>query len=324
MFALIFHKFWQRYTNRLAFTVILVFAVLALIAPLLANDKPLWLNEKDSLTFPAVCDYVSDIESFQKLCPHRSYNRFTEHGVWPLIPYGPTQVNLDHILQAPSGLHLLGTDDQGRDVASRLIHGARTSLTIGFVAIIIIFIIGLTLGALAGLKKGLWDAVISRLIDVMMCFPTFLLIISLLGLVGSGSDKIILVIGLTGWTTIARLVRGEILKIRSLEYMIAGEALGYSTGRLIFFHALPNVISPVISTLSFGLAGAIIIETSLSFLGFGVPPPQASWGEILNQSRTYMDVAWWLLAFPGLSLLIMMLSLTVVGEGLRDTVEHDF
>ena len=216
-----------------------------------------------------------------------------------ISPYSPTAYDLDSALSAPNSHHWLGTDEQGRDVLSRLIHGSRISLSVGFVAVGLYVAIGMFFGAIAGYYGGKVDILISRTIEVVMCFPTFFLILAVLAFVGPSLFNIMIVIGITGWTGIARLVRGEFLKLRNQEFVTGIQAAGAKISRIIFRHILPNALGPVMVSASFGVASAILVESSLSFLGFGVPPYVPSWGDILSGSREFMDVAWWLLGHGG-------------------------
>ena len=238
-----------------------------------------------------------------------------------LAPYEPNQYDLNSILMAPSHLHWLGTDDQGRDVLSRLIYGSRVSLSVGFVAVSIYVAIGIVLGALAGFYGGWLDIVISRAIEVMICFPTFFLILAVLAFVGPNIYNVMIVIGVTNWTGIARLVRGEFLRLREKEFVRAAEAVGASDLWIMTKHLLPNALAPVFVSATFGVAGAILTETSLSFLGFGVPPQISSWGSVLSQAQDYMDIAWWLAVAPGIAIFITVTAYNIVGEGLRDAID---
>jgi len=241
--------------------------------------------------------------------------------VWPPVRYSPTQIDLGAHLMPPGGGHLLGTDDRGRDVMARMIHGTRISLSVGFVAVSIYTVIGVFLGALAGFYGGRVDMIISRLIEVMMCFPTFFLILAVLAFLPPSIYNIMVVLGLTGWTGVARLVRGEFLKQRKIDYVSAAKVVGASDLRIIFYHILPNSLAPVLVSATFGIAGAILTESSLAYLGFGVPPPAPSWGEILSQSKQYIDFAWWLTIFPGAAIFLTVTAYNLVGEGLRDAVD---
>ncbi len=240
----------------------------------------------------------------------------------PLIsPYSPTEYNLDNALVPPQSSHWFGTDEQGRDVLSRMIYGSRVSLSVGFVAVGIALIIGILLGGVAGFYGGKIDLIISRGIEVMLCFPTFFLILAVIAFVGPSLINIMIVIGATGWTGVARLVRGEFLKLRNQEFVVGVQAMGAKSWRIIFLHLLPNSLAPVMVSATFGVASAILTESSLSFLGFGVQPPTPSWGDILSQSREFMDIAWWLTLFPGAAIFLTVTMFNLVGEGLRDAID---
>jgi peptide/nickel transport system permease protein len=202
-----------------------------------------------------------------------------------------------------------------------MIHGARISLSVGFVAQGIALSIGILLGALAGYFGKRVDMVISRLIEIVMTFPTFFLIITIIAFLPQSIYNIMIVIGLTGWTGIARFVRAEFLKLKNLDFVMASRALGASHTRLIFVHMLPNAMAPILVSAVFGIAGAILTESSLSFLGFGVPPPTPSWGDVLSQSRDYIEFAWWLTVFPGFAIFLSVTAYNLLGEGLRDAMD---
>lgn len=238
-----------------------------------------------------------------------------------LSPHSPTAYDLDAILLPPSTAHLFGTDEEGRDVLARMVYGTRISLTVGLIAVAIYVLIGIILGSLAGYFGGWVDLVISRAIEVMICFPTFFLILAVLAFIGPSLVNIMVVIGLTNWPGIARLVRGEFLKLRGQEFVMAGRVIGARSPRLIFRHLLPNGMAPVFVSATFGVASAVLVESGLSFLGFGVQPPTPSWGEILSQSRDFMDIAWWLAFFPGLAIFLTITAYNLVGEGLRDAID---
>lgn len=239
----------------------------------------------------------------------------------PLIVHNPNAYDLSQILKGPSFAHPLGTDGEGRDVLAQLVWGARVSLSVGFVAVGIAVIIGILLGVAAGYYGGAVDIVISRLIEVMMCFPTFFLILAVLAFIGPSIYNIMIVIGFTGWTGVARLVRGEMLKLRSREFVMAARVSGARDRRIIFRHLLPNALSPVLVVATFGVASAILVEASLSFLGFGVPPSTPSWGSLLSQAQDFMDVAWWLTLAPGFAIFLTVTAYNLVGEGLRDAID---
>ncbi len=237
----------------------------------------------------------------------------------PLVaPHDPVEPNLKDILSAPSFSHPFGTDTLGRDVLSRVIYGTRISLLVGFVSVGIAIFIGIIIGALSGYYGGLIDEVIMRFVDLMMCFPTFFLILAVIALLEPSIWNIMIVIGLTSWMGISRLVRAEILSIKGKEYVLAAKAQGFSEARIIFRHVLPNALSPVYVVATLGIGGAILTESALSFLGIGVQPPTASWGNILTQAKDNIEVAWWLSLYPGLAIFLTVMGYNLLGEGLRD------
>ncbi|HEX4144853.1 MAG TPA: ABC transporter permease [Pirellulales bacterium] len=257
-----------------------------------------------------------------------------KHGIYPPIPFGPTEIDLDARFERPlfrkpadrwveandGFVHLLGTDKTGRDVLVQMLYGTRISMTVGLVAVSIYLAIGVVLGALAGYFGGKIDMLISRVIEVVMLFPTLFLILTLVALIGRSVYIIMVVIGITGWPGIARLVRGEVLKQRAIEYTLAAQALGSSSLRIVFRHILPNALSPVLVAAPFGIASAIITEATLSLLGFGVEPPTPSWGSLLQQGHgnyTY----WWLIVIPSAGIFLAVTLLNLVGSGLRDAMD---
>jgi len=259
--------------------------------------------------------------------------------VWPPVTFGLDENDLDGKTQPPawyrrakSGLavvplsrwsssHWLGTDELGRDILCRMIWGGRVSLSVGIVAVAIYVTIGIVVGSLAGYFRGMCDLIVSRIIEVVICFPAFFLILTIVALIGPGLFNIMVVIGLTGWTGIARLVRGEFLRLVDQEFVLAGRALGYSPLRLIFRHVLPNALAPVLVSATFGVAGAILTESALSFLGLGITVPTPSWGGILADGRSALTRAPWLIHFPGLAIFVTITSYNLVGEALRDAAD---
>ena len=237
----------------------------------------------------------------------------------PLIaPYDPDAINVKAILLSPSTAHLMGTDGLGRDVFSRMLYGARISLMVGFVAVGIATAIGIVLGAIAGFYRGWVDTVIMRIVDVMLSIPTFFLILAVIAFLTPSIWNIMIVIGLTSWMGVTRLVRAEFLSLRNREFVLAAQALGAKDARLIFTHLLPNSLTPIIVSSILGIASAVLVESGLSFLGLGVQAPQASWGNILTDGKEYIQFAWWLSLFPGLAILITVLGYNLLGDGLRD------
>jgi len=254
--------------------------------------------------------------------PTNDRDRPASFKLMPPIPYSPIESTPDQF-SPPSWKHLCGTDSTGRDIAARMLHGARTSLSIGFIAQSIALLVGVTLGGLAGYYRGWLDIGVCRFIEVMDCFPPLLLILVAISLFESQNNMfyIMAVIGLTSWTGLARLVRGEFLRLGSQPFPQAARALGAGDFRVIVRHLLPNALGPILVAATFGVASAILIESSLSFLGFGMQAPTPSWGDILSDARRYIDFAWWLAFFPGLAILITIMSYNFVGEGLRDAVD---
>lgn len=239
-----------------------------------------------------------------------------------LAPQSPYSVNGDFADQ-PSAEHLLGTDQVGRDLLSRLIYASRVSLAVGIGAVAIYVVIGTILGAVAG-YFGKWvDMVIMRLTDVFMSFPYLMVILVLVSIMGPSLLNIILVIGLLGWPSVARIVRGSVLMIKEMDYVKAGVALGLPSWKILFQHILPNCLAPILVNATFGIASSIILEASLSFLGMGVQPPTASWGNMLNeaQSLTVLATQPWLWLPPGLMILLAVLSINFMGDGLRDAMD---
>jgi len=238
-----------------------------------------------------------------------------------IAPFDPDAIDVKTILLSPSSQHLMGTDGLGRDVFSRMLFGARISLLVGIVAVGIATAIGVMLGAISGYYRGWVDIVIMRLVDVMLSIPTFFLILAVIAFLTPSIWNIMIVIGLTSWMGVTRLVRAEFLSLRGREFVMASQTLGAKDGRLIFRHLLPNSLTPIIVSSVLGVASAVLIESGLSFLGLGVQAPQASWGNILTDGKEYIQFAWWLSLFPGLAILITVLGYNLFGEGLRDALD---
>jgi peptide/nickel transport system permease protein len=238
-----------------------------------------------------------------------------------LAPWDPNRPDTRKILAAPSSSHWFGTDPLGRDVLSRVLYGSRISLSVGFVSVGIAAAIGMLLGAAAGYYGGVVDNVVMRLVDLMLVFPRFFLLLAVLAFLKPSIWTIMTVIGLTGWMGVARLVRAEFLTLREREFVIWSESVGAGALRIIFRHILPNAIAPILVAMTLGIPAAILTEAGLSFLGLGVQPPYATWGNILNDGRDYIEIAWWLTLYPGLAILITVLSYNLMGEGIRDALD---
>ena len=240
----------------------------------------------------------------------------------PLVsPHNPVEPDLKNVLAGPSLSHPFGTDMLGRDVLSRVIYGSRISLLVGFVSVGIATLIGLVLGALSGYYGGVIDELIMRFVDLMMCFPTFFLILAVIAFLEPSIWNIMVVIGLTGWMGISRLVRAEFLSIKGKEFVLAARAQGLPNRKIIFGHVLPNALAPVYVVATLGVGGAILTESALSFLGIGVQPPTASWGNILAQAKDNIEIAWWLSLYPGLAIFLTVMGYNLLGEGLSDILD---
>jgi len=235
--------------------------------------------------------------------------------------YKPDDIDRKHILEPPSIQHPLGTDDLGRDVLSRMIWGSRISLSVGFVAVGISTLIGILVGSVSGYYGGWTDRIIMRFIDIMLTIPTFFLILAVIAFVGPNIWNIMIVIGITSWMGVARLVRAEFLSLKERDFVLAAKALGASNSRIIFRHILINSLAPVFVSAVLGIASAILLESALSFLGIGIQPPTPSWGNILTLGKDNIEIAWWLSVFPGLAILVTVLVYNLVGEGLRDALD---
>jgi peptide/nickel transport system permease protein len=314
--------------NKLAVaaTYIVMFLVaMALFADILSNNKPLYCTYKGETFFPVFKEYIVDLGLGKWEPQFLNVDWKTlefESTVWPPVKYAPSDVDLFNSSASPSleTGHYLGTDGIGRDVLAGLIHGSRISLLVGFVAAGVAIFIGVILGSLAGYYGGKVDLAVMRFVEIMQLFPAFFLIITIVALYGSSIWFIMLAIGLTSWTGDTKLVRGEILKVRGMDYIQAATSLGLSNTRIIFRHVLPNAIAPVLISASFQIAGAILTEAGLSFLGFGVAATQVTWGSVLSEARGATS-SWWLAVFPGLMIFLTVVAYNLVGEGLRDALD---
>jgi peptide/nickel transport system permease protein len=295
--------------------------------------------------FVAMLILLLTVFSFDAIRPSDSYRQRTfieeqfrsPETTWAIytpIPFGPEEQDLDSIYKPPGYrkdaslrhdvndgyVHVLGTDDTGRDVLVLMIYGIRIAITVGFVAVGFYITIGVIVGSLAGYFGGAVDMLLSRAIEVVLLFPAFFLILTVVALWGPNIYNVMVVIGITGWPTVARLIRGEVLKQRAIDYTVAARALGASNFRVIFRHILPNAISPALVSAPFGVASAIIIEAGLSLLGYGVRPPTPSWGALLNLGRANYN-NWWLIVVPSVAIFVTVTIFNLVGSGLRDAMD---
>lgn len=239
-----------------------------------------------------------------------------------IAPHDPAAVSLGNRLKPPlSESYLLGTDPLGQDVLSRVLYGARVSLLVGFLAVTISGLLGVTLGLLAGYRGGWLDDVIMRIGEIQLAFPTIILYVAVMAVLGQGLEKLIVVIGVVGWVQYARVERAMTLSIRQQEFVEASRAVGAPDHLIMLRHILPNTLGPIIVIASFGLASTIVLEASLSFLGLGVPPSVPSWGSMLSEGRDYLRAGWWVATFPGVALTLTVLAVNLLGDWLRDELD---
>ena len=326
--SLVKHQFKKNKIALTALYLVYFLFTVAIFADFLANDKPIYASYKGETYFPVFKDYLVGLgmDRWSADLVNADWKELEARGevsssLWPPIKYRASNQDLINNLQPPGGDHLLGTDAIGRDVLAGMIHGSRIALSVGFVSMSIALLIGVVLGALAGFYGGWIDVVISRLVELVLTLPVFFLIITVVAMFQTGSVWLVMImIGLTGWPSIARFTRGEFLRVRNMEYVSAATALGFKNNRVIFRHVLPNALAPVLVTLAFGIAGAILTEAGLSFLGFGVPPTVVTWGSVLADSRGNVS-AWWLAVFPGMAIFLAVVAYNLVGDGLRDALD---
>jgi peptide/nickel transport system permease protein len=299
---------------------------IAILADFIANDKPIVCSYKGKFYAPVVQDYLVGlgISSYPPELSNADWKAIEyDWKVFPPIPYSGNGLDITSSFTPPfeeGSNHYLGTDQVGHDLLAGIIHGSRIALSVGFVSMGIATLIGVILGSLAGYFGGWVDIAISRLIELFLNFPVLFLILAVVAFLDANIFYTMIIIGLTGWMGIARLVRGEVLRVRSMEYITAAKSLGFGSARVIFRHVLPNSLAPVLVSIAFGIAGAILTESALSYLGFGVPQEVVTWGSALNQSRSAI-FAWWQAVFPGLMIFLTVLSYNMIGDGLRDATD---
>ncbi|MGH9457241.1 MAG: ABC transporter permease [Thermoanaerobaculia bacterium] len=299
--------------------ILLLFTLMAILSPLLATDRPLVARTAEGLEFPAFAAWPEAlIERAPAPAPPREEVTFA---ILAPVPHSPAAIDLRARLLPPSAAHPFGTDELGRDLLARVIHGTRISLLVGFSAAFFSLAIGVLLGALAGYLGGWVDALVLRTLEVVVAFPFLVLLLALIAIARPGVWTVITALAITSWTAEARIVRGETLRIREADYAAAARASGAGTARILARHLLPNAIAPVLVSVSFGVSAAILVESAISFLGFGVPLPFASWGSILSTADDYLRQAWWLALFPGIAIFLTVAGCNLLGEGLRERLD---
>ncbi|MCX7632075.1 MAG: ABC transporter permease [Turneriella sp.] len=309
-----------------------LFVFTGVFAPFIASPKPLWIYDKKDYekktgrTLPRsplfytllVTDIHAESINYRQLAANGEIG-----AIFTLIPYSPYETELENYLKPPQLLgarfvHYLGTDENGRDVAARLVHGTRNSLLVSLVAVGISLAIGIAIGAFAGYFGGWVDILISRFIEIVICFPKLILILAVMSLRKPSLWNLMLVIGLTSWTGIARLVRGEVLRVKNFDYVQSARVMGASNLRLVFIHILPAAVGPLSVTAAFDIAEAVLTESALSFLGIGIPIPEPSWGDVLKTAQDFPDIAWWMTLFPGLLIFLTVFTFNNLGDRLRE------
>lgn len=238
-----------------------------------------------------------------------------------IAPYRYDKTDFAQTYQFPSMAHPFGTSPLGQDMLSRLIYGARVSMLVGVGAQVIVLLIGVPLGAIAGFYGGKVDLYLMRFVDVMYAFPTLLFVILIMSALGPGLVNIFIALGLTGWVTLCRLTRGQLLSLREKEFVLAARSVGARSGRIILKHLLPNALTPIIIALTFGIPQAIFTEAALSFIGVGISPPTPSWGQMVGEYQSYLRSYWYLATFPSIAIGLTMLAFSFLGDGLRDALD---
>lgn len=333
--------FRRRKLSVIALAFVSFLCLVALFAPLIAGTKPIVCKYKGEIYFPFLGYYARSWEnpifvkdrfrdiystSLQKKDPdtwaiwplvYQDPYRRVRDGEWPDQPGNPVGTEGE-----PSRYNWFGTNQQGFDVFAQMVHGTQIALSVGFFSMAIAAAIGITLGALAGYYGGWVDMLISRIIEVVMCIPTLVLILAIVAMLDHVSNyHLMAIVGITGWTGIARLTRAEFMKLKELEFVSAARAMGAGNVRIMFRHLLRNALAPVLVPITFGIADAILIESGLSYLGFGASPPNPSWGTLLHSGRLAIQQMWWLILFPGLAIFLTVLAYNLIGEGLQEATD---
>lgn len=336
---------WQRFRQRKLAMMSLLFvcflALVAVFAPMIVGTKPIVCKYKGEIYFPCLGYYNRSWENpifkkdrFRNIYPKNLKKKDPDSwAVWPLVYQDPYRRVRDGEWEdrpgnpsgtqgAPSHLNWFGTNQQGFDVFAQMVHGTQIALSVGFVSMGIAAVIGITVGALAGYLGGWVDMVLSRLIELVMCVPSLVLILALVAMLDKVTNwHLMAIVGCTRWTGIARLARAEFIKLKQMEFITAARALGANRWRIMFRHVLRNALAPVLVPITFGIAAAILIESGLSYLGFGASPPNPSWGTLLKSGRTAIQQTWWLIVFPGAAIFLTVLAYNLIGEGLQEATD---
>lgn len=315
--------------NQRAVISIWVFTFLLLIsatAEIWSNNKPIVASYKGQIYWPVFKTYYPDVfgQTDEMLTDYRKINWEAEGwAVWPIVRWDPFESNkkVESYPSAPTSENYMGTDDRGRDVLSRLIYGFRYSILFSLLVWLVTYAIGIAVGAAMGYWGGRVDLWGQRLVEIYEAVPTLLLLITLISMFGASLSLLVGFSALFGWMMISIYMRAEFLKLRKREYVEAARAMGAGQLRVIFKHILPNALGPVLTLSSFTIAGGISSLAALDYLGFGLPAPTPSWGELLNQAQRNFTIAWWLAAFPSAALFISLVSLNLIGEGVRDAFD---
>ncbi|PQO31620.1 ABC transporter permease [Blastopirellula marina] len=334
--------FRRRFLAMAALYYVIFLASVAIFSPAIVGTKPIVCYYKGNLYFPAMGYFYQPWENAifttgdhfdNKYEPNLKKNDPNSWAIWPLVRQDPiepvgedwfdgTPKNPSNAEGHPNWRNLFGTSSVGVDVFAQLVHGTRVALLVGFVSMGIASTIGIIVGAVSGYFGGWIDFVLSRFIEIVLCVPTLILVIALLAVVENPSIwQVVLVIGLTGWTSIARLTRAEFLKIRQIEYVAAAKAMGAGPMRIMFVHILRNALAPILVPITFGIAAAIFTESALSFLGIGADTQTPTWGRVLHEGQDHIRSMWWLNFFPGLAIFTTVLAYNLIGEGIQEATD---
>ena len=336
---------WQRFRRRrlamIALCFVVVLCTVALFAPMIAGTKPIVCKYKGNIYFPCMGYYNRSWENpifkkdrFRNKYPKNLKKKDPESwAIFPLVYQDPYRRVRDNEWKdrpgnpsgtkgSPSRLNWFGTNQQGYDVFAQMVHGTQIALSVGFVSMGIAGVVGITIGALAGYLGGWVDVVLSRFIELVMCIPSLVLILALVAMLDNVTNfHLMAIVGCTSWTGIARLARAEFMKLKQMEFITAARAMGAGRMRIMFRHVLRNSLAPVLVPITFGIAAAILIESGLSYLGFGASPPNPSWGTLLKSGRTTIQETWWLIVFPGTAIFLTVLAYNLIGEGLQEATD---